>query len=84
MSEKMENVLNLALKSGAGRRERSQELNTGYDRAEKSWELIVKYSGSLDALEAMGITVVKLLNNYAVVTAPENLLDAVAALPQIL
>ena len=83
MSEKMENVLNLALKSGAGRRERSQELNTGYDRAEKSWELIVKYSGSLDALEAMGITVVKLLNNYAVVTAPENLLDAVAALPQI-
>lgn len=46
-SQKNENLLNLALDTAPGERERSLELNVGYDIQERTWEVIVKYHGSL-------------------------------------
>ena len=50
MSQKLENLLNLALDADQGERERSEELDVGYDKEENVWELIVKYSGTLEAV----------------------------------
>ncbi len=49
-----------------------ENLNVGYDPQEKSWDLIVKYSGSLDEVRNLGGTVVELLNGFAVITIAES------------
>ena len=46
-SQKLENLLNLALDSTEEERKRSRNLDVGYDRLEREWDLIVKYSGDL-------------------------------------
>ena len=50
---------------------------------QKTWELIIKYSGDLQVLIDAGIAIVYLLNNYAVITVPEELLEFVANVPEI-
>jgi len=87
-SSKLENMLNLALDAMPEEREKSLNLDVGFDREEKTWELIVKYSGDLSPLRELGdddgrILVVELQNEYAILTVPESLLDAVSQLPQI-
>ncbi len=82
-NQKLENVLNLALETPQAERERSQELETGFDPQTKQWELIVKYSGSLEAVRALGVAVEEMRNEYAILTVPEKLVEAVSALPQI-
>ena len=47
-SQKIENLLNLALDATQEEREKSLELEVGYDPEERVWDLIVKYSGNLD------------------------------------
>lgn len=79
----IENVLNLALDATPQERARSENLDVGFDSAEKTWELIVKYSGSLDELQQAGITVTELLNEYAVLLVPENLVELLAGVPEI-
>ena len=59
-------MLNLALDADPGERERSLNLDVGFNREEKTWEVIVKHSGSLLYLEEEGITVTELRNEYAV------------------
>ena len=49
-NEKLENLLNLALNATPEEREKSLELNVGYDTASRSWEVIVKASGGFDLL----------------------------------
>ena len=49
-NEKLENLLNLALDATPEEREKSLELNVGYDTASRSWEVIVKASGGFDTL----------------------------------
>lgn len=82
-NQKLENLLNLALDATPGERARSQELETGYNPAEQAWELIVKYSGSLDAVRELGVRVDEMRNEYAILTVPESLIDEVSAFPQI-
>lgn len=82
-NQKLENLLNLALDVPEEERARSQELETGFNPEEKTWELIVKYSGSLDGARALGAVVEEMRNEYAVLTVPESLIGAVSALPQI-
>ena len=45
-NEKMENLLNLALAATQEEREKSLELDIGYDSAEQTWEVIVKFVGT--------------------------------------
>ncbi len=82
-NSKLENILNLALDATLEERERSQNLNVGYDTREESWELIVKYSGDLSFLADRGIQVVELLNEYAILTVPESQIEGLAELEQI-
>ena len=56
-SQKNENLLNLALQTPEAERERSLELNVGYDEQERTWEVIVKYHDSLERLAQWGIEI---------------------------
>lgn len=81
--QKLENLLNLALETADDVREKSLNLNVGFEKKTRSWELIVKYNGSLQGLKEEGIIVEELLAGYAILTVPENLVEYVAQKPEI-
>ena len=83
MSQKIENILNLALEATPEERARSAELDVGYDAGERAWDLIIKYSGGLDAVREVSESVTELLNNYAVVRIREDRIEALASLPEV-
>ena len=83
MSQKIENILNLALEATPEERARSAELDVGYDAGERAWDLIIKYSGSLAAAREISESVTELLNNYAVVRIREDRIEALASLPEV-
>ena len=66
--QKIENLLNLALNATRREREKSLELDVGYSIDDREWELIVKYSGTLNELREIGIQVVELSNEFAILT----------------
>lgn len=81
--QKLENLLNLALDATEEERQKSLELDVGYDAVEREWDLIVKYSGSLEEIRSLGIQVVELQNEYAIVTVKESLIGRLSEFPQI-
>ena len=83
LSQKIENLLNLALDATPRERQKSQELDVGYTASENEWELIIKYSGSLDRVRETAVSVTELLNGYAVVIVREQQIEELAALPEI-
>ena len=88
-NQKRENLLNLALDTPEAERERSLNLNVGYDEISRTWELIVRHRGSVKWLEDAagvpepGIRVNELSGGYAVLRVPEAAVDAVRRLEQI-
>lgn len=82
-SQKFENILNLSLDATANEREKSSELETGYDPETGLWELIIKYSGDFTPIAEIVSFYSILLNEFAVVLIEENMLDALAALPNV-
>ncbi len=82
-SQKIENLLNLALDATPGEREKSLELDVGYDSAENEWDLIVKYSGSLERVKELAARVVELQNEYAIITIRESEIENLAQIPEI-
>lgn len=83
MNQKLEDLLQLALQTPEETRARTEELNVGFDTERRTWELIVKYHGNLDRLEALQIQVEYLIAGYAVLTVPEPLVERVAELEEI-
>ena len=81
--QKVENLLNLALDATEDEREKSLQLDIGYDPIERSWELIVKYSGNLDRVRELAEQVTELMNEYAVIVIRESRISDLAALPQV-
>lgn len=81
--QKLDNLLNLAMEATAQEREKSRNLNVGYNQELRLWDVLVKYSGSVEGLTGDNITVVPLLGGYAVVTIPEQELDAYSSRPQV-
>ncbi len=81
--QKRENLLNLSLSVSEEERMRSESLETGFDREERTWELIVKYFGNLSRLRKQSIQVRELLNGYGILKVPEHLVDFVTNLPEI-
>ncbi len=63
-NQKTDNLLNLAVDATPREREKSLELDVGYELEGRLWDVIVKYSGDAAALEAEGIMAVPLLNEY--------------------
>lgn len=78
--QKLENLLNISLQATKEEREKSEELGIGYDPEQNTWELIVRYTGSLDGLRIRypQIRIRELLNQYAVLIVPETLVDVVS------
>lgn len=83
MNQKLEELLQLALQTPEETRVRTEELNVGFDTDTRSWELIAKYHGSLDVLEQFNVQVEYLIAGYAILTAPEALVERVVELEQI-
>ena len=83
MSQKIENILNLALDASEDERRKSQQLEEGYDVEDEEWNLIIKYSGALNNIRAISVRVSELLNKYAVVTVKESMIEELAALPEV-
>ncbi len=83
MSQKVENLLNLALDATEEERMRSLELEVGFNPIDREWDLIIKYSGTLDAVRELASGVTELSNEYAVITVRESLINSLAVIPQI-
>lgn len=81
--QKTENLLNLALDATQEEREKSLELEVGYHKEEREWDLIIKYSGSLDEVRKIAVRTTELLNEYAVITVSESRIEELAALPEV-
>ena len=82
-SQKIENIFNLSLNSTEQEREKSQILGVGFNREQRTWEVIVKFHGDISQLADEVIKVEVLLNGYAIITIPEVLLDSLSGLDQI-
>lgn len=82
-SQKLENLLNLALAATTDEIEKSQELAVGFSPETRTWELIVKYHGALERLESAVIHIEPLIFGYAIVTIREDFIDALAELDEI-
>lgn len=83
MSQKVENLLNLALDATEEERMKSLELEVGFNPIDREWDLIIKYSGTLDAVRELATGVTELSNEYAVITVRESLVNSLAVIPQI-
>ena len=55
MNQKLEDILNLALETPQEIREQTETLNVGFDGESRTWELIVKYHGSLERLAGLAL-----------------------------
>ena len=82
-NQKLENLLNLALGATPQERERSENLQVGYDPEERTWELIVKHSEPLPDLTEIGVEAQPLLNNYSIIVVPESQIDFISQIPQV-
>jgi len=83
MNQKLEDILNLALETPEEVRQQTESLNVGFDTVARTWELIVKYQGSLEELTALNVGVEYLIAGYAILTVPEDLVERIADLEQI-
>lgn len=85
--QKLDNLLNLAMDATEEEREKSRNLNVGYEKQTRKWEIIVKYSEMGDSVKVLlggpEISVVPLLGRYAIVTLPESMLEEYSRRPQI-
>jgi len=92
-NQKIENQLNLAIEATPAEREKSMDLNVGLDRQTATWQVIVKFYGTEAELRTVfadafptsfsAIKIQDLTGKYAILEIPENLVEQVAALPEI-
>ena len=92
-NQKIENQLNLAIEASPQEREKSMDLEVGFDKETNTWEVIVKFYGTEEELrtifergvggEASHIKIIDLSSKYMILNVPENLIERVAALPEI-
>ena len=84
--QKAENLLNLALSVPEEERRQTGELDVGYDRETRTWELIVKYSGDLAGVvrERFPETELKELSGgFGILTVPEEEVPGILGLKEI-
>lgn len=81
--QKLESLLNLALDVTQEERQKSEELEVGYNRAEKTWQVIVRCNAPLAADAPEDWQIVQLSGGYAVVTLPQRDVELLASLPQV-
>ena len=82
-NQKLDNQLNLALDIDEQALSGASDLGTGFDRENRRWELIVKYSGDLLRYASAEIDIEQLIAGYAIVTLPEDMISAFSELEEI-
>ena len=82
-NQKLENLLNLALDSTEDERERSLNLNVGYDPIDREWDLIIKYSGNLDRVREVASRVTELQNEYAIIRIAESRINILSGIIEV-
>ena len=84
--EKLDSEFRFALDLSEREREQSSTLNTGFDEATATWRVIVRYYGDLYEVERQlpGVQVIPLYHQYGIVRVPQEQLEALAAIPQML
>lgn len=76
--------LNMAIGIQEEEREKSLDLNVGYSELFNEWELIIRYTGSLDDIkEELKISVEELLGGYAIIRIPQYLIGRLSDYSQI-
>lgn len=81
---KLDAELQMALSLNEAQRRRSLDLDVGYDEADRRWELIIKYSGDLQAIaESLDMEITPLLAEYAIVNLPESRIGRLSEYSQI-
>ncbi len=76
--------LNIAIGLPESEREKSLDLNVGYNEEFEEWELIIRYTGSLDEIRSeLGISIEELLGGYAIMRIPQYLIGKLSDYPQI-
>ncbi len=82
-SQKLENLLNLALATEESERMESMQLNVGFLKDSRKWELIVKYNGNIGRFRSDLIQIEELIAGYAIVTLPESLIQTFTELNEV-
>ena len=92
-NQKVENQLNLAIEATPEERAKSMDLSVGFDNTTASWQVIIKFYGTEAELREVfaeafpnqfrAIKIQDLIGKYAILEIPEELVEQVAALPEI-
>lgn len=82
-SQKLENLLNVALQTEKTERNFKNDIDVGFNPLENTWELIVKYNGDLTFVESLGGTVEELILGYAIIVIPEESIPELVQRPEI-
>ena len=84
MSEKVENLLNVSMNVSDEQRSQNRQLSAGFDSEDKTWEIVVKYSGGQEDLETFfGHPFVFLYNQYAISRGTKAQIDRLATNPNV-
>ena len=83
-SQKIENLLNLALDATGTKRLRSANLQVGYNEMTNTWDVIILYSGTLERVSETAESVTPLLKNFAIVRIREENIEKLASLEEVI
>lgn len=79
MNQKLENLLNVSFSASKEELDKSDSLSTGYNWRDNTWEIIVKYSGSLDTIRSKyNVYIKELINNYAIMVTDKNTVEQIS------
>lgn len=81
--QKIENLLELSLDVDENTREKSENLQVGYDRENKKWEVILRYTGDVEILKSQYDGYVSLLRGYGIVSVTRQQLNELSQNPYI-
>lgn len=87
MDQKLENLLEISLEADRQELEASPQLSFGFDDDSDRWEVIVRYAGGFDDLigrySESGVSGYELLNNFAVLNSPSEVIELLGTDPDI-
>lgn len=76
--------LYIAIDLSEEEREKSLDLNVGYSEEFEEWELIIRYTGSLEQIRSeLKVSIEELLGGYAIVRIPQYLIGKLSDYPQV-
>ena len=85
MNQKIDNQLNLSLMLTEAERSLGGDLNTGYNRFNNEWELIIRYTGDIvTALSTIPATIKELSYGYGLVKVKQSDIDRLSALREVI